>query len=137
MSDDGSVPAEGFVAQKLEAALTVSDVAASAAWYRDVLGFSVDEEFRREGRLFAVAVRAGEVRLLLSQDTGAADRVKGEGFSLQLTTTQNVDEIAERVRAAGGVLASEPAEAWGRRAFRLVDPDGFRFTISSPRVMGS
>ena len=141
MSEDqpgpgASAPMDGFVAQSLEAALTVRDVAASVAWYTDVEGFSVDEEFRREGRLLATAVRAGAVRLLLNQDDGARgpERPKGEGFSLQLTTPQDVDGVAARIRARGGVLASEPTDGWGRRVFRLLDPDGFRITISSPRA---
>lgn len=138
MSDDQAAtvaPADGFVAQSLEAALTVRDLAASVAWYTDVVGFAVHQEYRREGRLLAVSVRAGAVRILLNQDDGARgmDRVKGEGFSLQLTTPQDVDAIAARVRARGGVLFSEPADAWGTRVFRLLDPDGFRLTISSPR----
>jgi catechol 2,3-dioxygenase-like lactoylglutathione lyase family enzyme len=130
-----SAPADGFVAQSLEAALTVRDLAASVAWYTDVVGFAVHQEYRRDGRLLAVSVRAGAVRILLNQDDGArgVDRVKGEGFSLQFTTPQDVDAIAARVRARGGVLFSEPADAWGTRVFRLLDPDGFRLTISSPR----
>jgi catechol 2,3-dioxygenase-like lactoylglutathione lyase family enzyme len=125
-----------FVARTLEAALTVRDLAASVAWYRDVVGFSLGQEFRREGRLFAARVQAGAVHLLLAQDDGARgeDRVKGEGVSLQLTTTQDVDEIAARIHARGGVLATEPFDAFGKRAFRLLDPDGFRITISSPQL---
>ena len=127
---------EALVAQRLEAALTVSDLAASVAWYRDVLGFAIDREHQRDGKLLAVSLRAGAVRILLGQDDGAkgADRSKGAGFSLQLTTSQSIDEIAARVRASGGTLESEPFDAYGVRAFRLRDPDGFRFTISSPRV---
>lgn len=134
MSDD-QAPADGFVAQSLEAALTVRDLAATVAWYTDVVGFTVHQEYMREGRVLAVSVRAGAVRILLNQDDGARgmDRKKGEGFSLQFTTPQDVDGIAERVRARGGVLFSEPENAWGTRVFRLLDPDGFRLTISSPR----
>ena len=140
MSDDRPIPdtpgdpTGGFVAQSLEASLTAGDLEASAAWYVDVLGFSLDHEFRREGRLFAVRVRAGAVQLLLTRDDGSrgAERAKGEGISLQLTTRQDVDEVAARIRARGGVLATEPFDAWGKRAFRLLDPDGFRITISSP-----
>ena len=133
MTDDSS--ADAFVALSLEAALTVRDVAASLAWYRDVVGFAVDREHRRDDRLFAVSVRAGAVRLLLRQDDGAKgpDRVKGEGFSLQLTTPQDIDAIAARIVARGGALDDAPFDAFGVRAFRLRDPDGFRFTISSPR----
>jgi uncharacterized glyoxalase superfamily protein PhnB len=128
-------PADAFVARSLEASLTVRDLAASVAWYCDLVGFTVDREYRRDGQLRAVALRAGAVRLLLGQDDGAKglDRVKGEGFSLQLTTAQDVDALAARIRARGGALETEPADAWGARAFRLRDPDGFRFTISSPR----
>ncbi len=140
MSDDREgpgmdVPDDGFVAQGLEAALTVRDLAASVAWYTDVVGFSVDQEYIREGRLLAVSVQAGAVRILLNQDDGARgmDRPKGEGFSLLFTTPQDVDGIAARVRARGGVLALEPTDAWGTRVFRLLDPDGFRLAISSPR----
>jgi uncharacterized glyoxalase superfamily protein PhnB len=133
MTEDHS--ADALVAQSLEASLTVRDLAASLAWYRDVLGFAVDREHRRDDTLFAVSLRAGAVRLLLRLDDGAkgTDRSKGEGFSLQLTTPQDVDAIAARIQARGGALETAPFEAWGVRAFRLRDPDGFRFTISSPR----
>ena len=136
MPDDAPAPpTDALVAQSLEASLTVRDLPASVAWYRYVLGFTLDREYRRDGRLLAVALRAGAVQLLLGQDDGARgpDRVKGEGFSLQVTTAQDVDEIAARIRARGGELETEPADVWGKRAFRLRDPDGFRFTISSPR----
>jgi uncharacterized glyoxalase superfamily protein PhnB len=128
------LPSDALVAQSLDASLTVRDLAASVAWYRDIVGFTVDREYRREGRLLAVAVRAGAVRLLLGQDDGAKglDRAKGEGFSLRLTTTQSIDALATRIRARGGTLESEPFDAWGARAFRIRDPDGFRSTISSP-----
>lgn len=127
---------ESFRARALSASLTVKDIRTSLAWYRDVLGFTVDREYEREGQLRSVALKAGAVRLLLNQDDGAKgfDRVKGEGFSLQLTTTQRVDDIANRIRQAGGKLGSEPADMpWGARMFRLQDPDGFKLVISSER----
>jgi uncharacterized glyoxalase superfamily protein PhnB len=119
----------------LEASLTTADVTRSRDWYRDVLGFTVDREFQRDGRLFAVSMRAGDVRLLLTQDDGAqgVDRAKGVGFSLQITTRQDIDALAAGAKRAGAELDSEPFDAWGVRAFRLRDLDGFRLTISSPR----
>jgi uncharacterized glyoxalase superfamily protein PhnB len=116
--------------------LTVKDLQKSLAWYHDVVGFTVDQRHEREGRLRAVALKAGDVRLLIGQDDGAKgwDRVKGEGFSLQITTGQSVDEIAKRIKERGGTLESEPTDTpWGARVFRLRDPDGFRLTISSER----
>src|SRR5262245_9793384 len=118
----------------LEASLTVKDLDCRAAWYVDVLGFTVDRRHEREGRLIAVTLKAGAVRILLTQDNGArgSDRVKGEGFSLQITTDQSADELAAGIRQRGGMLETEPVTApWGVRIFRVRDPDGFRFTISS------
>lgn len=128
---------ESFRARTLSASLTVKDLQKSLAWYRDVVGFTVDREYEREGKLRAVALKAGAVRILIGQDDGAKglDRVKGEGFSLQITTDQNVDEIAKRIQELGGTLESEPADMpWGARMFRVQDPDGFKLTISSESV---
>ena len=122
-------------AQSLQASLTVADLQRSLAWYREVLGFGVTREFEREGRMFAVSLIAGSVRILLTQDDGKrGDRVKGEGFSLQLTTSQDIDALASRATRAGATLDTPPESAWGVRVFRLRDPDGFRWVISSPRT---
>lgn len=118
----------------LSASLTVRDLHSSLAWYRDVAGFTVDQRYEREGKLMAVSLRAGDVSILLGQDDGAKgwDRVKGEGFSLRITTVQSVDDIAKGITERGGTVESEPADMpWGARMFRLRDPDGYRFTISS------
>ena len=127
--------AGAFRASSLNASLTVADIGKSLVWYRDVMGFSVERKFEREGRLMAVSLKAGDAKILIGQDDGAhgLDRAKGVGFSLQFTTAQNVDEIAKRIKEHGGTLESEPADAWGARVFRLKDPDGFKLVISSER----
>lgn len=125
---------QSFSANALTLSLTVKDLARSVAWYRDIIGFTVDREIARDGVLRAVAIRAGTVRLLLNLDDGGRgwDRVKGEGLSFQLTTSQNIDDVANAIKARGGTLVTEPADMpWGARVFRLVDPDGYRFTIST------
>lgn len=127
---------ESLRASALGASLTVKDLRRSVAWYRDVVGFTVDQEMERDGTLRAVALKAGAVRILLNQDDGAKgwERTKGEGFSLMLTTSQSVDEIAARIRERGGALEKEPADMpWGARVFALRDPDGFRWAVSSER----
>ena len=118
----------------LQASLTVKDLQKSLAWYCDVLGFAVDKRHEREGILRGVSLQAGDVRLLINHDDGARglDRTKGEGFSLQITIIGDVDAVAARIKRSGGVLLSEPADMpWGARVFRLLDPDGYRLTISS------
>src|SRR6266850_186691 len=119
-----SAELQSFRARTLSVSLTVKDLQKSLAWYRDVLGFTVDQKHEREGKLRAVSLKAGDVRVLIGQDDGAKgwDRVKGEGFSLQITTDQNVDEIAKRIKELGGTLDLEPTDMpWGARVFRVRD----------------
>jgi lactoylglutathione lyase len=128
------IQSEPFAATALTASLTVKDIQRSLAWYRDVLGFTVDRMMEREGKLRAVAFQAGAVRILINQDDGARgwERVKGEGFSLTFKTTQSIDAIAAGIKARGGELATDPADMpWGARVFRVVDPDGYRLSIST------
>jgi uncharacterized glyoxalase superfamily protein PhnB len=120
----------------LSVALTVKDLHASIAWYTDVLGLAIDQRHERNGQLVAASLKAGDGGILLNQDNGAkgAERIKGDGFSMQITTAQNVDEIARRIKAHGGTLDLEPTDMpHGARVFRVRDPDGFRLAISSAR----
>ena len=114
--------------------LTVRDIQASMVWYRDVVGFYVEKAHEHEGTVRGYTLVAGAQRILLGQDDGAKghDRVKGLGMRFYLETAQDVDEIAAGIKARGGTLESEPEDtSWGPRAFSLVDPDGFAFTIMS------
>ena len=138
MSDSASpterAKPESFRARTLAVSFTVNDLAASLTWYCDVLGFTLDQKYDRDGKLQAASLKAGEVRILLGQDDGAKgwDRVKGVGSSIQIGTAQNVDELAARVKERGGTLDSEPLDMpWGARVFRVSDPDGYKIAISS------
>ena len=127
---------ESFSALSLGASITVKDIQASLKWYSEVLGFDVDQKFEREGVLRSVRVRAGNVGLMLNQDDGKKgwDREKAQGLSFMITTAQDIDAIANRAKANGGVLDREPTDMpWGARVFQLKDPDGLFYTISSER----
>ena len=116
-------------------ALTVDDLAASIAWYCDVLDFIVSEEHRNDGDLVAARLKAGTVEFLLGQDDFAQgrDRDKGVGWRLYCTTRQPIDQVAADIEARGGELAQQPTDQpWGVRDFAIVDPDGFKISISSP-----
>lgn len=122
-----------LVGQSLQASLTVKDLDASVRWYTEALGFTESRRIDRDGHLRSVVVQAGDVRIVLNQDDGAKgwERIKGQGMSFQISTTEPIDPIAERVKAHGGTLDTEPADMqWGARIFRVRDPDGFRWTIS-------
>ena len=127
---------DGLQGTALSVSFTVKDLTASIGWYRDVLGFTVSQEYQRDGAVRAASMTAGSVRILLNQDDGAKGwtRVKGEGFAVQVTTEQSIDAIADRAKANGANLDLEPTDTpWGARLFRITDPDGFKLSISSPR----
>jgi len=128
------VPRKKLKLRSAAVSLTVGDLERSIAWYRDVLGFDVEERWESDGQLRGVEMKAGDVSLMLAQDDWkkGRDRKKGEGFRVYCETKQNIDKLAERVKAAGATLDSEPRdEPWGSRAFAISDPDGFKITIGS------
>jgi|MudIll2142460700_1097286.scaffolds.fasta_scaffold40003_2 uncharacterized glyoxalase superfamily protein PhnB len=113
---------------------TVNDIGTSLAFYRDVLRFTVKERWEENGVLRGVELVAGTVSLWLSQDDWkkGRDRVKGQGLRIYCTTVQDVDALAEGIKAQGGTLAEEPKDQpWGGRDFAVTDPDGFTITIAS------
>jgi uncharacterized glyoxalase superfamily protein PhnB len=126
---------ETFRARTISASLAVKDLEKSLTWYRDRVGFFVEEKIQRGGKLNAVSLKAGDVRILISQDDGGTgwDRVKGAGFTLHFTTTQDLDLLAEAIKHRGGRLESVPEGVSGSRALCLRDPDGFRLLISAAK----
>jgi len=113
--------------------ITANDLEKSLAWYRDVVGFAVEERWERDGKLAGVQLRAGKVTFMLGQDDWkkGRDRKKGEGFRLYCMTTQDIDALAAKIVARGGTLDQGPKDQpWGMRDFALTDPDGFKITIA-------
>jgi len=111
---------------------TANDLQKSLSWYRDVVGFAVEERWEHDGKLAGVSLRAGNVTVMLGQDDWkkGRDRKKGEGFRIYCTTSQDVDALAKGIVARGGTLDQEPRDQpWGMRDFSLTDPDGFKITI--------
>jgi lactoylglutathione lyase len=129
----------GLALRSVAPSITVDDLQKSMAFYRDVLGFTVGDRWEQAGTLMGVELGAGAVVFMLTQDDWkkGRDRVKGEGFRLYCDTTQDVDRLAERIKAKGGVLAQEPRdEEWGARALTVEDPDGFKITIAKQTRRG-
>lgn len=130
---DRNVP-ETLRLRSIAPGITVGDLDASLAWYRDVVGFTVGQLFEHEGEVRGAELLAGTSALMIGQDDWAKgrDRVKGVGMRLYMTTAQDIDGLAAGIKERGGSLESEPADMpWGARAFSVVDPDGFQITFSS------
>jgi uncharacterized glyoxalase superfamily protein PhnB len=113
---------------------TVNDLDRSVSWYRDVLGFGVEETWKSDdGKVVGVSLKAGDVSFMIGQDDWkkGRDRKKGEGFRIYCETKKNVDDLAKQIETKGGRLDSGPTDQpWGVRDISLTDPDGFKITIA-------
>lgn len=121
------------------ATLTVRDLAASARWYQEALGFQ--NVFTMPGPggapILAHLRWAKYADLLLRASRGPADPAfKGVGITLSFAVfTGRVDDVAERARRYGAPLLSEPTnQPWNARDFSIQDPDGFVLTFTQGPV---
>jgi glyoxylase I family protein len=113
---------------------TVNDLEKSLGWYRDVLGFDVEETWKNpDGKVMGISLKAGDVSFMIGQDDWkkGRDRSKGEGFRIYCETKKSVDDLAKRIESKGGRLDSGPTDQpWGVRDISVTDPDGFKITIA-------
>lgn len=122
-----------LIAKSLMPGLTVDDLNKSITFY-EALGFTVADRWEDNGKLMGVTLKAGQLELGLIQDDWkkGRDRQKGIGTRLNVETTQNIDEIAARVKAAGIAFDKAPHDTeWKTRQFDVTDPTGFKLSISS------
>jgi uncharacterized glyoxalase superfamily protein PhnB len=122
-----------LTAKSIMPSLTVDDLQKSIAFYQ-ALGFAVGERWEDNGKLLGVMLQAGKLQIGLSQDDWkkGRDRQKGIGLRLYVETTQNIDELAARAKAAGVALDKDAYDTeWKTRAVDVTDPSGFKLTIAS------
>jgi uncharacterized glyoxalase superfamily protein PhnB len=123
-----------LIAKTIMPGLTVDDLNKSIAFYEG-LGFQVTDRWNDDqGSLMGVMIQAGQLMIGLNQDDWkkGRNRQKGIGTRLHIETTQNIDEIAARAKAAGIALDVEPFDTpWKTRQFELTDPTGFKLTVST------
>ncbi len=144
MSDTKAAPTADLVARRhaehehntlgLAPNLIVNDLSKSIQFYTEGLDFEVREKHESDGQLRFVMLKSGAAHLGLGQDDFAKgrNRVKGVGLRIWITTLQDVHKLAERAKATGITLDSEPEELpWGGVAFAVTDPDGFKVSIAS------
>ncbi len=131
----GKAGASGTSLRDASPSFTVNDLEKSLRFYRDVLGFKVDQKWEQDGKVRGVSLSAGKVTLMIGQDDWqkGRDRIKGQGFRMYFETGTDVDALAEGIAARGGTLESLPEDRpWGYRDFNMADPDGFKLTFGSP-----
>jgi lactoylglutathione lyase len=124
-------------ADELRLILTVEDIQAALALYRDALGLEQLEEWTTETSR-GVLLAAGRATLELADEGHAAevDRLEvGRRVAGPVRLAFAVDDstaAAERLATAGAEVVAGPVETpWGDVNVRLAAPDGMQLTLFS------
>ncbi len=118
-------------AKSLFPMLSVSDLAASLRFYRDVLGGAEAYRFPPEGDAVFVTLRFGAHELGLGR-LGTAPPLHGQaqrpatGHRVELcVSVDDVDGATGALRDAGAPVVLSPCDQpWGERVAYVCDPDG-------------
>ncbi|WP_342732976.1 VOC family protein [Bradyrhizobium sp. B117] len=103
----------------------VSDIAASLAYYRDVLGFEVTFEYGQPPSYACLCRDEVGLHLLAA---AATKRLPGHGGLCVFV--RDVDEICAEVSRRGARLLNRPEDRdYGMRDFDVVDADGNQITF--------
>lgn len=120
--------------------LTVQDVDASLAFYRDRLGFNVDFSLQDEkGKTYLGSVELGDTVIMFeSPDPNQTDHLQ-RGFNSELSLTicfsdtHDLDALFTDLGRNGVQIECEIANRpWGNRDFTIRDPDGYKLILAKP-----
>ena len=123
---------------KLQVNLAVKDLRVSAAFYTETFDFK--ERANNPGYILlqrnALVLGLKTDELLWYPDPGEQPveaLARGVGVELVLETS-DIDQFHARMQQAGATI-HEPLkeQPWGARDFRMLDPDGYYWRITSPR----
>ena len=116
--------------------ITVSDVDAAEAFYRDALGLDVLQDVSSGGHRWLTLGTSAQAGLGIVLSDPHAGRSEADGDALQELLTKgvlphtvfasdDVDAAFERVRASGAEVLQEPMDqGWGPRDCAFRDPSG-------------
>jgi catechol 2,3-dioxygenase-like lactoylglutathione lyase family enzyme len=122
--------------------ITVNDVDASVAFYRDALGLDVRNNVESGGFHWVTLGSADQPELGIVLSEPHAGRSKADGDAMQELLTKgvlpnivfssdDVDAAFERAQATGAEVLQEPIDqAWGPRDCAFRDPSGNMVRIS-------
>jgi catechol 2,3-dioxygenase-like lactoylglutathione lyase family enzyme len=115
-------------AQRAVPVLRVADVARSASWYRDILGFDVDPFPATPPYDFAI-LRHGTAELMLSC-SGVPRPPTWEGWDVYLRLEEGLRELYAHLQVRGGVVRRLERMFYGLAEFDVRDPDGYVICLS-------
>ncbi len=121
--DEQHEPAPKRLLEKIMPELPLSNVPAGVAYYRDVLGFTVNYQQDDLG-----VMDRDDVRLLLIARTE-----KHSGIGSAYVYVDNADTLHAELLSKGARVQSEPiSRPWGLREFRVLDPEDNQITFGQP-----
>jgi catechol 2,3-dioxygenase-like lactoylglutathione lyase family enzyme len=112
--------------------LQVADVARSARWYRDILGFAPDFFPDQPPHTFAILRRDGAELMLQCAEQGGGARPPDPEFlwSVYLRVADGeVLPLSAKVAALTRLLRGPERMFYGLVEFELCDPDGYRISL--------
>jgi lactoylglutathione lyase len=115
--------------------LVVRDIAASTAFYRDVLGFSVKHTVPDTAPFVFVWLERGSVQIFLNdlasvqKELPAAARSGGSGVFI---VVDGLDPLHAEVSKRTTLLMPLTTQFYGMREFAVADPDGHVVTFAEP-----
>ena len=124
---------EEFYPMPLFVRLSVRDVAASAKWYQDALGFrSVYALTGDNGSQVMNHLRLGRYQdpMLIAQPQSLSESNKGQGVVINLTVEKGVEGLAQRAKSVGGRVEGPTETQWNTQEVTVSDPDGYVLTFS-------
>ncbi len=119
------------------ATLAVVDPPATAEWYREALGFReisrLCETEKTPGFVHIRRERYQDILLVSAASGSSVGEILGSAGGARLTfrTDEDIDELAARAHAAGGLVVEGPTDtSWNAREVTVQDVDGYRITFS-------
>jgi uncharacterized protein len=114
--------------------LGISDLARARAFY-EALGWTTGAEQGDDVVFFQTGCMVISLwdRAKLAEDSVVTDGGGWGGITLAYNTrsTEEVDEVIEQARKAGGTIGREPAETfWGGYSGIFIDPDGHPWEVA-------
>lgn len=115
-----------FVRQGIR--LVASDIREAVAFYRDVLGFTVDTIWGPDADPEGCILDRGDVHLLFHRDDGSEPKMSG----VLVIEVDGVVNLHERIDGKAEVLWGPEIYSYGMREFAVRDPNGYRLAFCEP-----
>jgi catechol 2,3-dioxygenase-like lactoylglutathione lyase family enzyme len=106
------------------------DVARALGFYRDLLGFTVLEEFRGGDRLVYARLKMPAGSATIALHLLEPGKTLGTGGVRLYFETRDLEKVCKKLEAAGASFSKPPAMMpWGWKHAYLDDPDGHEISL--------